>query len=76
MSLVILLQTWWKGHGTKIIGFGTAAVGALAYIDQQTIHLIETFAGPTHGPHIAQGIMITSGLMTAYRGFTNSKPKE
>lgn len=71
-----ILQCYWNKHGTKIIGFGTAVIGMVTYIDQETVKLIESTLGPKHGPIVSHGIMVTAGLMTAYRGFTNSRPKE
>ena len=67
-------RLWWAKHGTKILGFGSAAVGGLAYIDHETVQLIETTLGPTWGPRFSHAILITAGLMVARRGFRNSNP--
>ena len=67
------IREFWKSHGTKLIGFATAAVGALEFLDASTIHLIEASLGSKWGPAVSHGILIASGLMTAYRGFTNSR---
>lgn len=66
----------WKVHGTKVIGFGTTLVGALALLDHETLDVISTALGPTNGPRLTRGLLVLSGLATAYRGFQNSRPKE
>lgn len=66
------VSNYWKTHGTKILGFGSAIVGAIEYIDHQTVQLIESTFGPKHGPVISHIIMVVAGLLTAYRGFSNS----
>jgi len=68
LNPVALVKSWWVAHGTKILGFWTALVGAVAYIDEKTVNLIQT----TLGDVWAHGILIFSGLATAYRGFKNS----
>jgi hypothetical protein len=72
MSIVSTLQGWWKLHGTKIIGFLTAAIAAIEFIDQATINLIVTTLGPKWGPVVSHTLLITAGLLTARRGFHNS----
>jgi len=67
------LKAQWKANGTKIIGYVTAAVGILAYVDTETINLIGSLFGPTDGPRVVRGLMIFSGLATAYRGHYNSR---
>ena len=70
-----ILQRWWTDHGTKIIGFGTVAIGAIEYIDSQTIKAIEFIAGPHWGPIASHGLVAAAGFLAAKRGFTNSKNK-
>lgn len=70
-----VLKKWWTEHGTKILGYATAAVGILEYLDEQTIKAIEFVAGPKAGPIISHGLVAISGLLTAKRGFTNSAKK-
>jgi hypothetical protein len=66
------LKNLWKSHGTKVTGFATAALGALTYVDHETLNLIQGTFGPKYGPHVTHGILVASGLLTAYRGFSNS----
>lgn len=68
-----ILKQWWASHGTKILGFGTALIGMLAFIDQGTLQLIDSAFGPVWGKKISLLVMMVSGLSTAWRGFTNSK---
>ena len=70
-----LLKLWWQEHGTKILGFGGTVVGAISMVDATTVHLIEQTFGAHWGHRIASGLMIVGGIATAWRGFTNSKPK-
>jgi uncharacterized membrane protein YuzA (DUF378 family) len=70
------ISTIWKSHGTKIIGFATSAIGALALLDHETLDLIGQVFGTKGGPRVTRGILIISGLATAYRGYKNSQPKE
>lgn len=67
------IGNWWSAHGTKIIGFGAASVGALEFIDSGTLRLIETALGPKWGALTSHAILMASGLLTAYRGYTNSQ---
>lgn len=67
---------WWTLHGTKIIGFGTALLGALEFIDHETLQLIDTSLGPKWGPLTSHAIQILAGVLTAKRGFTNSQNKD
>jgi uncharacterized membrane protein YuzA (DUF378 family) len=69
------MMNLWKNHGTKIIGFATSLIGALALIDHETLDLIGQVFGPKGGPIVTRGILIISGLATAYRGYENSQPK-
>lgn len=66
----------WKNHGTKLIGFATSAIGALALLDHETLNLIGQAFGDKGGPRVTRGILIIAGLATAYRGYQNSQPKE
>jgi hypothetical protein len=66
----------WSQHGTKLIGFTTSVIGALAVLDHETLDLIGQAFGPKGGPRITRGILIVSGLATAYRGYRNSQPKD
>ena len=70
-----ILKAWWVHHGTKILGFGSTVIGAISMVDATTVHLIEQTFGQHWGHRIASGLMIVGGIATAYRGFTNSKPK-
>ena len=70
---MLSIASVWKNHGTKVIGFGSAALGALAYIDHSTIQVVETTLGPKYGPITSHGLLIGAGLATAYRGFKNSQ---
>jgi len=72
MSIVSIWQGWWASHGTKIIGFITAGIATLEFVDQATINVIVTTLGPKWGPVVSHAILIISGLMTARRGFHNS----
>lgn len=67
-----IFQCYWHKHGTKIIGFGSAAIATLEFIDQATINVIVTTLGPKWGPVVSHIILIIAGLMTARRGFRNS----
>jgi hypothetical protein len=69
MFLTDMMKGWWTNHGTKILGFGTALITAVSYIDEKTVNIIQT----TLGDAWAHGILIVSGLATAYRGFVNSQ---
>jgi hypothetical protein len=67
------LKLQWLANGTKIIGYATAALGILAYLDTETINLIGTLFGPVNGPRVIRGMMIFSGVMTAARGHFNTR---
>lgn len=69
-------QKWWHDHGTKILGFGSAAIGVLEYVDEQTIKAVEFVAGAHYGPLISHGLVAASGLLTARRGFLNTAKKK
>lgn len=70
-----IVKTWWQLHGTKILGIGTAAVGMLEYVDAQTVQAINLVLGPKYGPMASHGLVAVAGLLTAKRGFVNSKKK-
>lgn len=74
-KLVQSLHDLWVNHGTKIIGFVTSAIGALALLDHETLDLIGQILGPNNGPIFTRVILLISGLATAYRGYRNSAPK-
>ena len=63
----------WHKHGTKVIGYGSAVVGAITWLDHETVNEIGAFLGPTHGPSVVHGILVASGLVTAYRGHVNTR---
>jgi hypothetical protein len=63
----------WSQHGTKLIGFTTSVIGALALLDHETLDLLGQTLGPVQGPRVIRVILIVSGLATAYRGYRNSK---
>ncbi len=65
-------RRFWLAHGTKVIGFTTAAIASLEFVDQATVNLIQTSLGPKWGPVVSHVILITAGLLTARRGFQNS----
>ena len=67
------MKNLWAAHGTKIIGFVTSLVGALALLDHETLDLVGQVFGPEGGPRITRAILIISGLATAWRGYTNSQ---
>lgn len=67
-----LWAKWWAAHGTKILGFGTAAFGTLTAIDHETINIIGETFGPKWGPHVVHVIIIAAGFSTARRGFSNT----
>lgn len=69
-TLIAQWRAYWASHGTKVLGFGSAVVGTLEFVDQATVQLISSI--PHIGPYLGKGILISSGLMVARRGFTNS----
>jgi|SRR5580700_906931 hypothetical protein len=62
----------WTHAGTKVIGWATAAVGALALLDSTTIQVIGNWLGPVWGPRFAFGCLIAAGLLTKQRGNRNT----
>jgi hypothetical protein len=61
------LKWIWVNHIQKLSGYLMAAVGALEYIDTQTIQLIGQTLGPKWGPIVSRGIQVSAGLMVAIR---------
>ncbi len=55
---------WWTEHGTKILGFAQITCATIATST-------DLFA-----PKVIKYLMLASGLLTAYRGFENSAPKQ
>ena len=51
-------------------------MGALSYLDHETVQIIERTVGPKYGPPVSHGLIILGGLATAYRGFTNSRRRD
>jgi hypothetical protein len=74
--MIAMWKKWWTDHGTKIIGFATAAIGVLEYVDDQTIKAVEFVAGPHYGPIVSHGLVAASGLLAARRGFLNTAKKK
>lgn len=74
--MTAMWNKWWAEHGTKILGFGSAAIGMLEYVDEQTIKAVEFVAGPKAGPVISHGLVALSGLLVARRGFINTAKKK
>lgn len=62
----------WTDHGTKILGYGAAAVGSVAAtvltVDPA---LIASLAGPKAGAYFALAVAIFGGAV-AKRGHTNT----
>ena len=75
-KLLTYWNTWWHEHGTKILGFGGVAIGALEYIDDQTIKAVESVAGPHYGPLLSHGLTAIGGLLVARRGYLNTARKK
>lgn len=70
------MKKWWADHGTKILGFASAAVGVLEYVDDQTIKAVEFVGGTHYGPILSHGLVAVSGLLVARRGFLNTAKKK
>jgi hypothetical protein len=66
------MKEYWHKHGTKLIGFVSSAIGVVELIDSTTWQVIERLLGPQLGKVVSNGVLILSGVMTAYRGFRNS----
>ncbi len=54
------IMRFWRGHGTKAIGFAQVTVGVLAVADG------------IFSPEAMKWVLLSSGLLTAWRGFFNS----
>lgn len=72
----LFLHAWWIDHGTKILGFLTAAIGMLEYVDTQTINAVEFVFGPKYGPIVSHGLIALSGFLVAKRGWANTEAKK
>lgn len=72
----MFIHAWWLDHGTKILGFATAAIGMLEYIDSQTIQAVEFVFGPKYGTIISHGLVAVSGFLVAKRGWANTEAKK
>lgn len=71
-----ILRKWWIEHGTKILGFFTAAIAILEYIDAQTIQAVEFVLGHKYGPIASHGLIALSGILAAKRGWANTAAKK
>jgi hypothetical protein len=58
-------MSWWKSHGTKILGTATAAVGVLGTVDP-------TVLASTLGPKGISVLTGVAGILTILRGFQNT----
>jgi hypothetical protein len=72
------MKTWfqwlWENHIQKVAGYAMAGIGALEYLDQQTIQLIGASLGPKWGPVVSRGIQVAAGLTVAIRAHQSRKP--
>jgi hypothetical protein len=69
------LKDMWHNDGTKMIGYASTALGAVSMIDATTVHIIENFVGPHWGHRVSAGLLVLSGIGTAYRGYKNTTVK-
>jgi hypothetical protein len=60
------VRAFFRHHTTKLLGFSQVTVGALAVADQQMIAAV-------FGPDGLRWIILTSGVLTAWRGFVNTQ---
>lgn len=65
MTALTFLASWWRGHGTKILGSAGTAIPALLAIDGLIPKDREKY-------WLAAAVLI--GMFTIGRGFTNGKP--
>lgn len=65
-KFIRMINRWWKNHGTKMIGFASAGIGAVSIADPKL--LAESIGAPT-----ARWVLLGSGIVTVWRGFSNSK---
>ena len=76
-ELIAMFRSWYRDHGTKILGTLSAGMGTLqavlaALTADPSVHLLvtpKTFAYLT-------AVNIALGIMVLRRGFTNSKPPQ
>jgi len=59
------LEVFSRNHMTKVIGFGQVTVGAIA-----------ANAGDLFSARTMKLILMSSGLLTAWRGFVNSRNRD
>ncbi len=67
------LHTHWRQHGTKILGYGSIAIGTLEAVDRETANYVGEFFGPKYGPHVSHLLLVIGGLAVAHRGYKNSQ---
>lgn len=60
------MKSFFRHHTTKLLGFAQVTVGALAVADQQMIAAV-------FGPDGLRWIILTSGVLTAWRGFVSTQ---
>lgn len=65
----------WAEHGTKVLGYGSILIGALAEIDERTAQLIASLFGHAKETMVLHLLLAFGGVMTAMRGYKNSQPK-
>lgn len=61
-----IIRSFFRHHTTKLLGFAQVTVGALAVADQQMI-------AAAFGPKGLRWIILTSGVLTAWRGFVSTQ---
>lgn len=71
--MIAWLKAQWATNGTKIYGYGGAALSCLTLLDRETIDVIGATFGPKWGPVVTHGLTIAGGLGVAYRGHVNSR---
>lgn len=59
------VRQYFQDHGTKLLGLMQVTVGALAIADQ-------TMVAGVFGQNGLRWIILSSGVLTAWRGFYNS----
>lgn len=63
-----ILNRWWKGHGTKILGIATLALGSVQVFDGP----VNTLLGAVYGPKVMAVLTMASGVATFMRGLKNT----
>lgn len=63
-----VLNKWWKGHGTKILGAATLALGSVQVFDGP----VNTLLGVVYGPKVMAVLTMASGVATFMRGLKNT----